>query len=104
MNLEKTLNKSDSDSDQKRKASKQIKDLMIAIDTTEAKAAFDKNIADFFQLSEEVETYLSSANPKEKRKEYIAVFNIIKQEGLKFIELKDALNLKRIIKKMNSHE
>ena len=102
--IEKTLNKSDSDSDQKRKASKQIKDLMRTIDKTEAKATFDKNTADFFQLSEEIESYLSESNPKEKRKEYIAVFNTIKQEGLKFIESKDALNLKQIIKKMESHE
>lgn len=96
-----TIEKSVSDSDQKRKASKQLKDLMVAIDNAEARAEFDRNIAQFLKLSEEVQEYVGHANPQDKRAEYSETFIAIKQEGIRAIDTKDAVILKQTVDKLN---
>ncbi len=98
--LKTTIEKSASDSDQKRKAAKQLKDLMVAIDNAEARAEFDRNVAEFYQLAEEVQGYIAEANPKEKRSEYAETFGAIKQECVRAIETKDAIILKQEVEKL----
>lgn len=95
-----TIEKSVSDSDQKRKASKQLKDLMMAIDNAEARAEFDRNVAEFLKLSEDVQAYISHSNPQEKRPEYSETFTAIKQEGIRAIDTKDAVILKQTVDKL----
>lgn len=95
-----TIEKSVSDSDQKRKASKQLKDLMMAIDNAEARAEFDRNVAEFLKISEEVQEYISHANPQDKRPEYSETFAAIKQEGIRAIDTKDAVILKQTVDKL----
>lgn len=96
-----TLDKSTADTDQKRKAAKQLKDLMVAIDDAEARATFDRNVSSFLKLSEEVQGYILEANPKEKRNEYTTTFSALKQEGMRAIDGKDAIILKQTIEKMH---
>lgn len=95
-----TIEKSVSDTDQKRKASKQLKDLMMALDSAEARAEFDRNVAAFLKLSEEVQEYINNANPKESRAEYLETFNAIKQDGNRAIDTKDAIILKQTLDKL----
>ncbi len=95
-----TIEKSVSDTDQKRKASKQLKDLMMAIDSSEARAEFDRNVAAFLKLTEEVQEYINHANPKESRAEYLETFNAIKQDGNRAIDTQDAIILKQTLDKL----
>ncbi len=96
-----TIDRSGTDSDQQRKAEKQVKDLMIALDQIEAKTKFNSNVASFWQKCQELVDYLEDCNPKEKRAEYEATFNTLRKEGQAAISKNDAVWIEHIVQKLD---
>ena len=101
--LKSTLSKGDGDSDQKRKALKQLKDLMVALDGSEAEMAFDKNTAEFYKLCDEVSDYIIKANPADRRQEYDEIFQTLKREGTQAIDAKDPVITAHSLEKLERH-
>lgn len=101
-NIKSTIASCGTDSDKQRKAEKQMKDLMIALDQMEATTKFDKNTSNFWKLSQEIADYLEDCNPPQKRQEYEAVFSTLRKEGITAIENQDAIWLQHIIEKLDS--
>lgn len=99
--IQATIDRSGSDSDQQRKAEKQVKDLMIAMDQLEAKTKYNTNVATFWHVCEEISEYLQDCNPPEKRTEYEATYNTLRKEGLSAIAKQDAVWIEHIAKKLD---
>ena len=96
-----TIDGSGSDSDQQRKAEKQVKDLMIALDHMEAKTKYNANVAAFWRECDEVSEYLQDCNPLDKKAEYEASYNTLRKEGLSAIAKQDAVWIEHIAKKLD---
>lgn len=96
-----TIDNSISDFDQQRKAEKQVKDLMMALDKMEAKTKFDKNVAAFWQICQELNDYLKNCNPPENRVEYEEMYNSLHKEGLSAISKEDVVWIEQIVQKLN---
>lgn len=99
--IQATIDRSESDSDQQRKAEKQVKDLMIALDQMEAKSKYNVNIAAFWRECDEISEYLQDCNPAEKQAEYEVTYNILRKEGLSAISKQDAVWIEHIAKKLD---
>lgn len=99
--IQSTIDDSGSDSDQQRKAEKQVKDLMMALDRIEAKTKFNSNVATFWQECQELTDYLEDCNPPDKRTEYEATYNTLRKEGLMAISKEDAILLEHIVQKLS---
>lgn len=99
--IQATIDRSGSDSDQQRRAEKQVKDLMMALDQLEAKTKYNTNVAAFWRESEEISAYLQDCNPPEKRTEYEATYNTLRKEGLSAIAKQDAVWIEHIAKKLD---
>lgn len=98
--IQTTIDNSGSDSDQQRKAEKQVKDLMIALDQMEAKTKFNSNVSAFWQQCQNIIDYLKDCKPPEKRAEYEAAYNTLRKEGLSAISKEDAVWLEHIVQKL----
>ncbi len=96
-----TIENSASDSDQQRKAEKQVKDLMVSLDQIEAKNGYNKNVAAFRQTCKAFTDYLEYCYPPEKRPEYKAAYNTLYQEGLSAIAKENAVLISHINQKMD---
>lgn len=99
--IEATIDRSASDSDQQRKAEKQVKDLMMALDQMEAKTKYNSNLSAFWQECQELSDYLEVCNPSEKRTEYKAAYDTLRKEGLSAIAKQDAVWIEHIVKKLS---
>lgn len=99
--IQSTIEGSGSDSDQQRKAEKQVKDLMMALDQMEAKTKFNSNVAVFWRECQEITDFLEDCNPPEKRSEYEATYNTLRKEGLTAISKEDAVWIEHIVQKLD---
>ncbi len=99
--IQATIDRSGSDSDQQRKAEKQVKDLMMALDQMEAKTKYNANVAAFWRECDEISEYLQDCNPPEKRTEYETTYNTLRKEGLSAIAKQDAVWIEHIAKKLD---
>ncbi len=99
--IQATIDRSGSDSDQQRKAEKQVKDLMIALDQLEAKTKYNANVAAFWRECDGISEYLQDCNPPEKRTEYEVTYNTLRKEGLAAIAKQDAVWIEHIAKKLD---
>lgn len=99
--IQATIDRSGSDSDQQRKAEKQVKDLMMALDQMEAKTKYNANVAAFWRECDEISEYLQDCNPPEKRTEYETAYNTLRKEGLSAIAKQDAVWVEHIAKKLD---
>lgn len=99
--IQATIDRSGSDSDQQRKAEKQVKDLMMALDQMEAKTKYDVNVAAFWSECDEISEYLQDCNPLDKKAEYEASYNTLRKEGLAAIAKQDAVWIEHIAKKLD---
>jgi molecular chaperone DnaK len=99
--IQSTIDRSESDSDQQRKAEKQVKDLMIALDQIEAKTKFNSNISSFWRECQEIADFLEDCNPPEKRSEYEATYITLRKEGLTAISKEDAVWIEHIVQKLD---
>jgi molecular chaperone DnaK len=99
--IQATIDRSGSDSDQQRKAEKQVKDLMMALDQMEAKTKYNANVAAFWRECDEISEYLQDCNPLEKRTEYETAYNTLRKEGLSAIAKQDAVWIEHIAKKLD---
>lgn len=98
--IQSTIDGSGSDSDQQRKAEKQVKDLMVALDQMESKTKFNSNVTSFWQKCQELADYLEDCNPPEKRTEYEATYNTLRKEGQAAISKEDAVWIEHIVQKI----
>ncbi len=99
--IKSTIGGAGQDSDQYRKAEKQVKDLMVVLDQIEAKTKLTSNIADFGQICQDLTEYLKDCSPQEKCAEYEATFNTLHQDGLAAISKQDAIWIEHIVQKLN---
>ncbi|MGC2595239.1 MAG: Hsp70 family protein [Rhabdochlamydiaceae bacterium] len=99
--IQATIDRSGSDSDQQRKAEKQVKDLMMALDQMEAKTKYNANVAAFWRECDEISEYLLDCNPPEKRAEYETTYDTLRKEGLSAIAKQDAVWIEHIAKKLD---
>lgn len=99
--IQSTIDGSGSDSDQQRKAEKQVKDLMMALDQMESKTKFNSNVASFWRECQDLTDYLEDCNPPEKRSEYEATYNTLRKEGLTAISKEDAVWIEHIVQKLD---
>lgn len=99
--IQTTIERSGSDSDQQRKAEKQVKDLMMALDRMEAKTKYNTNVAAFWRECDEITEYLEDCTPIDKREEYETTYNTLRKEGLSAIAKEDAVWIEHITKKLD---
>jgi molecular chaperone DnaK len=99
--IQSSIDGSGSDSDQQRKAEKQVKDLMMALDQMEAKTKFNSNVSSFWRECQEITDFLEDCNPPEKRSEYEATYNTLRKEGLTAISKEDAVWIEHIVQKLD---
>ncbi len=99
--IQSTIDHSGSDSDQQRKAEKQVKDLMMALDQMESKTKYNSNVSSFSKECQELADYLEDCNPPEKRAEYEATYNTLRKEGLSAVAKQDAVWIEHIVQKLN---
>ncbi len=99
--IQTSIERSTSDSDQQRKAEKQVKDLMMVLDQLEAKTKYDTNVVAFWEQCQELADYLEGCNPPEKHTEYETAYSILRKEGLSAISKQDAIWIEHIIKKLD---
>ncbi|MDP2193945.1 MAG: Hsp70 family protein [Alphaproteobacteria bacterium] len=95
-----SIDNSASDSDQQRKAEKQVKDLMIALDQIEAKTHFNSNIEAFWNECQKIEKYFENCNPPEKKMEYEEVYGELREDGIASISKKDSVLIGHIVQKL----
>lgn len=98
--IQATIERPGNDSDQERKAEKQVKDLMIALDQMEAKTKYNTNVSEFWIQCEKLTNYLEDCQPVENEGEYKTIYNTLRKEGISAIEKQDAVWLEHIIQKL----
>lgn len=94
------LSRSEVDSDQKRKAAKQVRELMSTLDEVEAMSKFETILATYNEQAKEIEDYLPTAEPADKRTEYTAEFALLTREGTDAIAARNGITLQQVISKM----
>lgn len=95
-----SIDKSTNDEDEKRKASKQLKDLKMVLDEIEEEKELPQLIKEYNAIEENVQKIITEyADPKE-RNEFKSRFKSIDSEGKKAISEKNKSLLIRVIEQM----
>lgn len=97
--IETTIDRSSADSDQKRKAAKQVRDLKVALDEVEAQSKFEANAKLYYETVQEVADYLADQNIP-SREEQLKTLGLMKNEGAAALAAKDGLALQQVIEKV----
>lgn len=99
--IEATINRSSAESDQKRKAAKQVRELMVALDNIEAKSKFESNAKKYYEIVQDISAYLSESRPVEKRQEYTATFDLLKRDATDALTAQDPIALQQAMQKLH---
>lgn len=98
--IEATIERSGADSDQKRKASKQVRDLKVTLDEVEARSKFESNAKLYGETIEEIAAYFSAVDGLPDAEQHAKMFLLLKGEGDVALAAKDGIALQQVIDKM----
>ncbi|RYZ89966.1 MAG: hypothetical protein EOP06_08530 [Proteobacteria bacterium] len=100
--VSRSISRSEVDPDQKRRAAKQLKELMQAVDVSEAEAAVDIHTATLYRECEAMSAYIKISLPESGRDQLQAAFDSLRDEGNEALRSKDALGIKRAAEKIEA--
>ena len=100
--IQATVDQFESDSEQARKAEKQMKDLMMTLDCMEANTKFTTNISKFHETCEEISNYLNYQNGIENSTRFKLEYENLYKEGISAIEGRNAELLYYVIRKLDN--